>query len=293
MPVVSIILPTCDRPDLWPRALRSVLRQTWQDWEVVLVDSNRRTMRLRDSVAWIEFAAEPRVRLVDTPHTPSAAAARNVGLAVARAEWVTYLDDDDVYLPDKVEAQLALARATGAPLVLCGYTVVLPKRRRTRQVEAAAFCDDERLTDANWGTPMLFHRLEPRVCFDETLRAGEDEVFAHTLIALHRVARVPNCARSLVEVFPQLGADRVHRGEAVWHAYRATWRITHRLYSRRARRAYLAMGRLVRAQNQHGGVMHFLRCVRAVLATRGPGAWRLVVNATAHRFGLFSNWMVS
>jgi len=130
MPVVSIILPTCDRPDLWPRALRSVLRQTWQDWEVVLVDSNRRTMRLRDSVAWIEFAAEPRVRLVDTPHTPSAAAARNVGLAVARAEWVTYLDDDDVYLPDKVEAQLALARATGAPLVLCGYTARMVRRVR-------------------------------------------------------------------------------------------------------------------------------------------------------------------
>ena len=293
MLAVSVILPTCDRPDLWPRALASVLRQSWTDLEVVLVDSNRRTPPITAKPEWAALLSDPRVVLVARPHAPCAAAARNLGLAVARGEWVTYLDDDDEYLPDKVATQLALARETAAPLVLCGYTVVLPRRRRSRQISQTEFRGDALLTGANWGTPMLFHRRDPRVWFDETLRAGEDEVFAHGFIEKNDVRFVPNCACSLVEVHPQIEAARVHRSDVVWQAYRATWRIVHKRYSRRARRAYLAMGCIVRAQGGHGGLAHFVRCAIAVLRTRGLSAWRLVANATVHRFGLLRKWAVS
>lgn len=293
MPAVSVILPTCDRPDLWPRALVSVLRQSWTDLEVILVDSNRRTPSIVVKPEWAGLLADPRVVVVAQPHRPCAAGARNVGLAAARGEWVTYLDDDDEYEVGKVAAQLALAREKKASLVLCGYTVMLPSRRRMRQVSQIEFKGDALLTAANWGTPMLFHRREPGVGFDETLPAGEDEAFAHSFILRNDVKVVPNCARSLVVVHPQIAAARVHRGEAVWQAYRATWRIVHRRYSRRARRAYLAMGCIVRAQNGFGGTMHFFRCAVTVLRTRGLGSWRLVANATAHRFGLLGKWAVS
>jgi len=293
MPAVSVILPTCDRSDLWPRALKSVLQQSWRDLEVIVVDSNRMTPPIASSQEWAGFLADPRVVVVARPHRPCAAAARNLGLAVAQGEWVTYLDDDDEYEVDKVAAQLALARETGAPLVLCGYTVVLPNRRRTRQVSQLEFRGDALLTSANWGTPMLFHRRQPEIGFDETLPAGEDEAFAHDFIERNDVKAVPNCVRSLVVVHPQIEAARVHRGEAVWKAYRATWRIVHRRYSRQARRAYLAMGCIVRAQNGYGNFRHFARCAITVLRTRGRGSWRLVANATAHRFGVLSKWAVS
>lgn len=293
MPAVSVILPTCDRPALWPRALESVLRQSWTDLEVVLVDSNRRTAPLRDTEAFAAFKKDGRVVLVDRPHAPSAAGARNAGLAAARGEWVTYLDDDDLYLADKIECQHALAKASGAAIVLCGYTVVMPRRRRVRQVATSEFRGDELLTAANWGTPMLFHRNDPAARFDEGLRAGEDEVFAHAFILSHGMMAVPNCPRSLIEVFPQVGQARVHHGDAVWKAYRANWRQVRGHFSRAAIRQYLAMGRIVRAQNGHGGAGHFVRCARAVLATRGFGSWRLVANATAHRYGLLRRWVVS
>lgn len=293
MPAVSVILPTCDRPDLWPRALESVLRQSWADFEIVLVDSNRRTPRLRDTSAFGAYRNNARVVLVDQPHAPSAAAARNTGLAFARGDWVTYLDDDDVYGAEKIERQYALAQQEKASLVLCGYTVVLSRRRRTRQTEQNQFQGDKLLTAANWGTPMLFHRRDPLARFDEGLRAGEDEVFAHAFLLRNKVTRVPNCPQSLVEVFPQVGQARVHHGEAVWKAYQTNWRQVRGHYSRTAVRQYLAMGRLVQAQNGHGSAAHFLRCVRAVLAIRGLSAWRLAANATAHRFGLLSQWAVS
>lgn len=293
MPAVSVILPTCDRPDLWPRALASVLRQSWTDLEVILVDSNRLTPPIVAKPEWAGLLADPRVVVVVQKHRPCAAGARNVGLAAARGGWVTYLDDDDEYEVEKVAAQLALARETGAALVLCGYTVVLPNRRRTRQVSQTEFRGDALLTAANWGTPMLFHRRESGIGFDETLPSGEDEAFAHGFIERQDVKVVPNCARSLVVVHPQIASARVHRGESVWKAYRATWRIVHRRYSRQARRAYLAMGCIVRAQNGYGGTWHFFWCAFTVLHTRGLGAWRLVANSTAHRFGVLSKWAVS
>jgi len=293
MPAISVILPTCDRPDLWPRALGSVLRQSWTDLEVVLVDSNRRSPRLRDTPAYGAYRDDARVVLVEKAHAPSAAAARNAGLAAARGDWITYLDDDDVYCPEKIERQYALAQQEDASIVLCGYTVVLPHRRRTRQVEQNQFLGDKLLTAANWGTPMLFHRQDPLARFDEGLRAGEDEVFAHAFLLRNQVTRVPNCALSLVEVYPQVGQARVHHGEAAWKAYQTNWRQVHRQYSRAAVRQYLAMGRLVQAQNGHGNALYFLRCARTVLATRGVSAWRLVANATAHRLGLLSKWAVS
>lgn len=293
MPAVSVILPTCDRPALWPRALESILRQSWTDLEVVLVDSNRQSAPLRDTEAFAAFKKDDRVVVVDRPHAPSAAGARNAGLAAARGEWVTYLDDDDLYLADKIECQHALAKQTGAAIVLCGYTVVMPRRRRTRQVAVNEFRGDALLTAANWGTPMLFHRNDPAARFDEELRAGEDEVFAHAFLLRHGVTTVPNCPRSLVEVFPQVGQSRVHYGDAAWKAYRANWCQVRGHFSGGAIRQYLAMGRIVRAQSGHGNAAHFMRCARAVLATRGIGGWRLAANATAHRYGLLKRWVVS
>lgn len=294
VPRVSVILPTCDRPHLWPRALDSILRQTLTDFEVLLVDSNRRTPPVREHGAFAAARADPRVVLVEREHRPNGSAARNAGLAVARGEWITYLDDDDVYRPEKIAMQFARARETGAPMVLCGYTVNLPRRRRTRQVHTTEFCDDELLTDANWGTPFLFHRRDPKHEFDETLRAGHDEVFAHAFMSCHNVRRVPNCACSLVDVYPQVEAMRVHAdGEAIWRAYRKNWRVARRRFSRRACRRYLAMGLLVRAQAGHGSFAHFTRRAWSAWTVRGQGAWRLVLNALLHRTGVFRRWVVS
>lgn len=261
---------------------------------MLLVDSNRSAPPVREHPALKDFRRDPRVRLIEESHSRCSAAARNAGLRAARSEWVTYLDDDDVYLPPKIGRQLDRAQATASPLVLCGYTAVMPRRRRTRQSAAHEYRGDAMLTDATWCTPLIFHRRDPSLYFDETLRAGEDEVFAHAFIAKHRLRVVPNCAEALVEIHPQVEGRRVHRNtEAVWRAYRANWRQVRGLYSGDGLRAYLAMGRLVRAQGGHGGLAHFLGCARSVLKNRGARAWRLVANATAHRLGFFNRWLVS
>jgi hypothetical protein len=86
----------------------------------------------------------------------------------------------------------------------------------------------------------------------------------------------------------------VHRdGEAIWRSFEATAALVGARYSPAALRGYLAMGWLFRAQFGHGNFAHFVGCAREALVSRGPGAWRLVANATARRTGLFKRWVVS
>ncbi len=280
MPNVSIILPTCDRPLLVGRALTSLLQQTYADLEVLLVDGNRREGPVTANTGLAGLIRDPRVRVIDGRATRNAAMARNAGLGAAAGEWITFLDDDDEYRPEKIAAQHALALAAKSPLVLCGYEFVWPRRRRLRQIDRTIFRDDELISRAFLGSPALFHRRTDGIRFDETLSAGEDVPYALRLILHHNLREVPCVPRALVVVYPQPRGTSVHADkEAVWRACRASWRLARHRFSRAGRRALLAHGRLERAMGGHGGARHFLRCVIAVLRTRGLRDWRLAAHA--------------
>ena len=109
-PRVTVVVPTCDRPDWLARALASALENGFSDLEVVVVD---------DGVAGTAEALtgrhDPRVRWLRTTGRVGGAAARNVGIEAARAELVAFLDDDDELLPGYLEA--IVTRFDAAP---CG-----------------------------------------------------------------------------------------------------------------------------------------------------------------------------
>jgi len=295
MALISVILPTRDRPDLLGRAVASVLGQTHTAWELIVVDDNRATPPVAAVPALHPLLADARIRVVRADGAErTAGAIRNLGLAAARGAWTTFLDDDDAYRPVKLARQLAVAEAADAALVTCGYAVHLPRRTRLRQLQPRAFVGDELLWRADWGTPFLFHRSDDGCRFDPALAAGEDMHYAQRFMQRHAVRHVPNCAEPLVDVYPQLGARRVHAdGEMIWRAYRATARVAVGRYDRRSRRRFLAKGRLVRAQFGHGDWAHFARCARACLATRGWREWRLVLNAALRRLGWLRRWVVA
>jgi glycosyltransferase involved in cell wall biosynthesis len=117
---VSVVIPTRNRQLLLRRALDSVLAQRQVDIEVLVVDEAS-----EDGTAdFVRAMADPRVALIrhDTPR--GVAAARNAGLARARAPWVAFLDDDDLWAPTKLALQLAAAPAVGASWVCVGAVVV-------------------------------------------------------------------------------------------------------------------------------------------------------------------------
>jgi hypothetical protein len=107
-PLVSVVIPTRDRPALAVRAARSALAQTLRDLEVVVVlDGPDR--RAADA---LESIADPRLRLEVLPRPFGPGAARNAGACAASADWVAFLDDDDEWIPRKLAEQLATAASS-------------------------------------------------------------------------------------------------------------------------------------------------------------------------------------
>jgi glycosyltransferase involved in cell wall biosynthesis len=105
-PVVSVIVTTYRRPLLMTRAVRSVLAQTLQDLEVVVVlDGPDDT-----SLAALSSIEDRRVRIHVRPEQGGQPAAINTGVTLARASWIALLDDDDEWMPEKLAVQLTCAQ---------------------------------------------------------------------------------------------------------------------------------------------------------------------------------------
>jgi glycosyltransferase involved in cell wall biosynthesis len=106
MPLVSIVIPTRDRPSLLLESLRYVLRQSGVELEVLVVDDGSATPVAEAVLA----LADARVKVLTNETVTGVGAARNRGLEAAIGDWVAFLDDDDLWAPDKLERQLAAAR---------------------------------------------------------------------------------------------------------------------------------------------------------------------------------------
>ena len=120
MPLVSVVIPTRHRPKLVLRAIQSVLNQTYGDIEVVVVVDGPDAA----TVAALRTVEDPRLQVVANPRSLTAAGARNVGVDRTTGDWIAFLDDDDEWLPNKLERQMEFA--CGMTLVSCLSQVVTP-----------------------------------------------------------------------------------------------------------------------------------------------------------------------
>lgn len=107
-PSVAVIIPTHGRPGLVQRAVSSALAQTERDIEVIVVLDGPD----QATASALAVIPDPRLRIESLAEPRGVAAARNRGVAMARAPWVALLDDDDEWSPVKLERQLATAEAS-------------------------------------------------------------------------------------------------------------------------------------------------------------------------------------
>ncbi|HET6149957.1 MAG TPA: glycosyltransferase [Polyangia bacterium] len=181
-PAVSVIIPTFNRPHLLELAVRSVLAQTFQDFEVIVV--NDAGTSVADVIA--RLAGGPRVRCIDNLTRRGHGGSRNAGIRAARGRYLSYLDDDDAFLPDHL-ATLVGALADGRHAVVYSdaerATVTAEGRVVARDIPYASDFDPDALLFTNY-IPILcvLHRREcveavagpGGALFDETLPVLED-----------------------------------------------------------------------------------------------------------------------
>src|SRR3989338_7148388 len=172
-PLVSVIVPTYNRPERLQKTLGSILGQTYSNFEVIIVNDGG-TDAAGDVVRKI---GDPRFRYYATPHRERSAA-RNYGLQCAKGTYITFCDDDDLWLPEKLQRQVQFMQNTGAIISYTNAWIELPNGKRR-----LAFS----LPPRNFIAAALTRHLAPLITymvertlfstiggFDEHLSAGED-----------------------------------------------------------------------------------------------------------------------
>jgi glycosyltransferase involved in cell wall biosynthesis len=131
-PLVTVVLPTRNRPDRLRQALRSALVQTHRSIDIVVVD-DASTPPAADTVAEVA-GSDPRVRVLRRDAPSGAAVARNAALAVASGELVAFLDDDDCWAPDKLARQLQLLDERPGVGIVTSHHEVVDERHPHRRL---------------------------------------------------------------------------------------------------------------------------------------------------------------
>ncbi|HEX2790790.1 MAG TPA: glycosyltransferase family A protein [Steroidobacteraceae bacterium] len=106
-PAVSIIVPTYNRLQYLRPAITSVFAQGFQHWELIIADDGSDA----DTRAYLQSIDDPRVSVIWLAHTGRPSVVSNAALRAARGEYVAFLDSDDLWLPEKLEIQLASLRS--------------------------------------------------------------------------------------------------------------------------------------------------------------------------------------
>jgi GT2 family glycosyltransferase len=120
IPTISVVLPAFNRVASIRAAVDSVLRQSFGDFELLVVDDGSTD----GTMAALAALTDPRVRLLANPRNLGAGAARNTGIRAARGVWVAFQDSDDEWLPTKLDRQMAALRGGDCVAGYCGMAVV-------------------------------------------------------------------------------------------------------------------------------------------------------------------------
>ena len=110
--VYSVIIPVFNRAQWIGRAVRSVLAQDVDDYEVIVVDDASED----DTVGVVKEAFGDGVRVIELAQNRGVSAARNRGIEAARGEWLAFLDSDDEWLADKLLKQRRALAESGLPV---------------------------------------------------------------------------------------------------------------------------------------------------------------------------------
>jgi glycosyltransferase involved in cell wall biosynthesis len=178
-PKITVVIPVYNHAAVLARALASVAAQTFQDYEIIVVDDGS----VDDVAGTLRDFHHLRLRLLRHPENRGAAAARNTGVAEARAPYVAFLDADDEWLAGKLARQIAHIEGASEIYGICtGYSILRPG-----VAEAATYIpplerDTEHFTTFLFGcrispgsTLMVSRRSFDEIGpFDESLRRLED-----------------------------------------------------------------------------------------------------------------------
>jgi glycosyltransferase involved in cell wall biosynthesis len=163
-PLVSIVIPFLNREKFLREAIESVLAQTYQNWELILVDDGSTDKSAEISKSFVEKCPS-KVYLFAHEELESlgASAARNVGIRYAKGKYIVFLDSDDVFFPNTIECELKAFEANPAADAVCGtlqywYSWTADTKKSERDFKLNLGLELEKLYEPPF---LLVHNLRP------------------------------------------------------------------------------------------------------------------------------------
>lgn len=182
--MITVIIPTFNRSDYIERAINSVLNQTYQDFEIIIVDDNNPNTPARINLEkkMKKYKGNPKIHYVQHEKNKNGAAARNTGIKMAKGEYISFLDDDDFYISTRLETLLnALEKNPGYSAAYSDSVVINQKKEIvaiTHATKAGNISKELLLKEVTIGTGSnLFFRadaLKEIGGFDETFKRHQD-----------------------------------------------------------------------------------------------------------------------
>jgi glycosyltransferase involved in cell wall biosynthesis/RimJ/RimL family protein N-acetyltransferase len=224
-PVFSIVTPTSRRPEFLVRNIQSLQKQSFTDWEQIIVDdaNDPETRQL------VEALGEPRIRYIAHPKPKGAAGAYNTGMKNAAGKYINFLDDDDEYLPGILEKQKRTFDKFGHGIgfIWTGITrvkdtdagedviktQVWPEEFKTRELGLTV----STAIGNGFGLSMKSSCLKKTGFYNETNKVGQDTDFMMRLSKYYNFRTVPEVLVKIHHGHNQLTHDKYIRIR--WESY--------------------------------------------------------------------------
>ncbi len=197
-PLVSVIMPYYNAIETLPLALASLLIQTYENWECILVDDGSTLSPL----SIIEQAKDPRIRYIRLSKNHGRGMARQVALEHARGKYLCMLDADDWIYPNKIQRQIeVMEQEPGLSVVSCGMAIVNPQNQivgvrypksHTKPIKLGSL-------SISFAPSMIRMDVAKQFGFDKKLRRSEDFDFLLRILSSHRYTVLPEILYTYTE----------------------------------------------------------------------------------------------
>ena len=209
-PFFTIVIPTYNRSNLLKRAIESVLDQTFESFEIIVIDDHS----IDDTSSVVKSFSDLRIRYMKNSRTKGACGARNVGIYSAKAKWVAFLDDDDLWLPDKLKCQYELTRNAeqSVGLVCTDYAIFKEKRQRPINIKnrPSGWVRDKLLYGNSIGclssVCVRTEVLKAIEGFDERFPSNQDQ---DLYLRAAEISKFSNVPKTLVHIYQDNREDRI------------------------------------------------------------------------------------
>lgn len=200
-PLVSVIIPTYKRPDVLPRSINSILNQSYDNYEIIVVDDNNADSeeRKKTEIVMGQYLDNSKVTYIQHSYNRNGSVARNTGFCKSKGKYIMFLDDDDEFFMDKILRQVECLENRDTTWGAC-YTGYIRVNRNSKVVakgvetkEGALLVEElKRNLFVHAGSNLMVRRcvIEELNGFDESFLRNQDVEFLVRLLKKYKLAYV-------------------------------------------------------------------------------------------------------